>query len=101
MSGVMKHQTAFRSDLKVFEMQGDLLKFHPNVDVTEEEFDAYLTIYDLPRHPLESQGFGSIGCTHCTVKGEGREGRWKGQDKTECGLHPDYFKQKLAQIQNS
>lgn len=101
MSGLMSNQTAFRSNLKVFEMQDNIIKFHPNVDVTQEEFDAYMTIYDLPRHPLEAKGFGSVGCTHCTVKGKGREGRWKGQDKTECGLHPDYFKQKLAQIQNT
>lgn len=101
MSGLMSNQTAFRSSLKIFEMEGDLLKFHPNIDVTAEAFEAYLDRYNLPRHPLEGQGFGSVGCTHCTAKGAGREGRWKGQEKTECGLHPDYFKQKLAQIQNS
>ena len=47
----------------------------------------------LPEHPLSPFGYGSIGCMHCTVKGSGREGRWQGNQKTECGLHTGYFKQ--------
>ena len=46
---------------------------------------------DLPRHPLEAEGFASIGCAPCTSKvkpGEDpRSGRWRGWDKTECGIH--------------
>ena len=44
----------------------------------------------------ERLGYGSIGCTHCTEQGEGREGRWKGSGKTECGLHPGYFDRKTT-----
>ena len=40
-----------------------------------------------PYNPLHERGYASIGCTHCTQPGEGREGRWAGTDKTECGLH--------------
>jgi phosphoadenosine phosphosulfate reductase len=47
--------------------------------------------YDLPRHPLEAQGFLSVGCQPCTspvAPGEDpRAGRWRGWDKTECGIH--------------
>ncbi|HET9719082.1 MAG TPA: phosphoadenosine phosphosulfate reductase family protein [Solirubrobacteraceae bacterium] len=43
--------------------------------------------HDLPYHPLHDQGYGSIGCAPCTLPGAGREGRWAGEDKTECGLH--------------
>jgi len=43
--------------------------------------------HKLPFHPLVAEGYSSIGCTHCTVKGEGRSGRWLGKPKTECGLH--------------
>lgn len=91
ISGLMGYQTEFRSDLKVFEQQGELLKFHPIVDIDEGEFLYYMELLDLPRHPLEERGFGSIGCTHCTVAGQGRDGRWQNSEKTECGLHPDFF----------
>ena len=42
---------------------------------------------DLPYHPLHDQGYASIGCAPCTQPGSGREGRWAGTDKIECGLH--------------
>lgn len=95
ISGLMSYQTNFRSHLRVFEQQGDIIKFHPLVDIDEGEFLYHMDYYKLPRHPLEKHGYGSIGCTHCTAKGEGREGRWKGKDKTECGLHPSYFTKKM------
>ena len=41
----------------------------------------------LPYNPLHDQGYSSIGDTHSTIPGEGRDGRWAGTDKTECGLH--------------
>ena len=94
ISGLMSYQTNFRSRLRVFEQQGDIIKFHPLVDIDEGEFLYHMDFYKLPRHPLEKHGYGSIGCTHCTVKGQGREGRWKGKEKTECGLHPSYFTKK-------
>ncbi len=50
---------------------------------------AYISEHDLPYNPLHDQGYASIGCAPCTVPGSGREGRWAGQDKTECGLHTD------------
>ncbi|MDQ1078871.1 phosphoadenylyl-sulfate reductase [Pseudoroseomonas cervicalis] len=52
---------------------------------------AYLRRHDLPPHPLLARGFPSIGCQPCTSRaapGEPpRAGRWRGQDKTECGIH--------------
>ena len=54
----------------------------------------------LPRHPLESQGYPSIGCAPCTSKvqpGEDpRAGRWRGWEKTECGLHGEVTPLPLA-----
>ena len=38
-------------------------------------------------NPLHDQGYESIGCAPCTQPGSGREGRWAGTEKTECGLH--------------
>ncbi len=91
ISGLMAYQTPFRSRLQIFEKQGDIIKFHPLIDFTEEQVGRYRETYDLPKHPLEDKGYGSVGCTHCTVRGAGREGRWQKSGKTECGLHPGYF----------
>ena len=91
ISGLMSKQTSFRSRLRVFEQQGDIIKFHPIIDIDEGEFLYHLSYHNLPPHPLKEKGYGSVGCLHCTQKGEGRSGRWKGRDKTECGLHPNYF----------
>ncbi|MEO1518404.1 MAG: phosphoadenylyl-sulfate reductase [Bacteroidota bacterium] len=94
ISGLMGYQTPFRAHLRVFEKQGDILKFHPLVDIDEGEFLFHISKYNLPPHPLEAKGYGSVGCENCTVKGKGREGRWVGSEKTECGLHPNYFNKK-------
>lgn len=98
ISGLMNYQTEFRSHLRVFERQGDILKFHPLIDIDEGEVLYHFSLHNLPRHPLEELGYGSIGCTHCTEKGEGRSGRWKGQGRTECGLHPSYFIKKMQGV---
>lgn len=96
ISGLRKEQTSYREGLQVFEQQGAILKFHPLIDLSEEQFLAETKRWALPAHPLEAQGYGSIGCTHCTKKGTGRSGRWQGQEKTECGLHPGYFDKKVV-----
>ena len=87
LSGLMRFQNENRKTLRIFEPRDDLLKFHPIVDMTSEDVQTYTTIYELPFNPLIYQGYGSLGCTHCTAKGEGREGRWLNNAKTECGLH--------------
>ena len=57
----------------------------------KDDLEAYFAEHDLPRHPLEAKGYLSVGCAPCTstVKpGEDpRAGRWRGWDKTECGIH--------------
>ena len=55
--------------------------------MTKEERETYIREHKLPFHPLVSKGYSSIGCTHCTVPGNGRSGRWNNHPKTECGLH--------------
>lgn len=64
-----------------------LWKFSPLADWTEKQVWAYIAEHDLPYNPLHDRGYSSIGCAPCTAPGSGREGRWAGQDKTECGLH--------------
>ncbi|TAN47207.1 MAG: phosphoadenylyl-sulfate reductase [Methylococcaceae bacterium] len=87
ISSLMRWQTEHRAGLDIFEERRGIIKFNPMIDVTQEERDAYIREHQLPFHPLVAQGYSSIGCIHCTVKGEGRSGRWVGKPKTECGLH--------------
>ena len=65
----------------------ELWKASPLADWTDEDVWAYVRERELPVNPLHERGYASIGCTHCTAPGAGREGRWVGTGKTECGLH--------------
>jgi phosphoadenosine phosphosulfate reductase len=64
--------------------------FNPLHDWTRADIDGYFHAHALPRHPLEADGFASIGCVPCTrriMPGESpRAGRWSGTPKTECGI---------------
>lgn len=94
-TGRKAFQSKTRASLPRFEIdttdaQGRL-KINPLIDWSAEDITAYFEEHDLPRHPLVSQGYPSIGCAPCTNKvAEGedaRSGRWSGWDKTECGIH--------------
>lgn len=94
-TGRKSFQSSTRANLPRFELdtsdaQGRL-KINPLIDWSAEDIAAYFEEHDLPRHPLVARGFPSIGCEPCTHKvapGEDpRSGRWKGWDKTECGIH--------------
>lgn len=87
ISGLMGWQTSHRRNLNIFQPQEGVLKFYPLIDVAEETVRQYMKKWDLPVHPLKPLGYESIGCRHCTFKGKGRQGRWLGKSKTECGLH--------------
>lgn len=87
ISSLMRWQTEHRASLRILEERRGILKFNPMIDVTRAERDAYIREHHLPFHPLAVQGYGSIGCIHCTAPGEGRSGRWADRPKTECGLH--------------
>ena len=80
-----------RVALPAFEHVGSHYKVNPLVRWTRADVDAYVARHDLPPHPLVAQGFPSIGCWPCTqpvADGDDvRAGRWRGQAKTECGIH--------------
>lgn len=66
---------------------------------------AYIDEHNVPRNALLDQGYKSVGDWHSTEKsGEGdvgeRAGRWKGRNKTECGLHKDHFKTENSVTKN-
>lgn len=91
VSGRKADQSATRAGLPVFEADGARVKINPLARWRRADVEAYLVRHDLPRHPLEAQGFPSIGCRPCTTRvgaGEDRRaGRWPGTPRTECGIH--------------
>ncbi len=91
ISGRKAFQSVTRQNLPRFEVEDGRLKINPLGDWTKDDLEAYFEEHDLPRHPLEAQGYLSVGCAPCTSKvkpGEDpRAGRWRGWDKTECGIH--------------
>lgn len=87
VSGLMNWQSDHRSSLNIFEKKEDILKFYPLLDIDYVQRDLFIVDHHLPFHPLKSKGYSSIGCFHCTVPGENRNGRWNNSPKTECGLH--------------
>lgn len=94
INGVRADQSAARQLMRTEqEAPHGVTRFHPMLDWTAKMVYAYLREYDLPRHPLESKGYMSIGCEPCTRKldpeMQEREARWYGLNKTECGLNTD------------
>ncbi len=89
ITGIRRDQSPTRADApKIgWDERHELWKAAPLADWTDEQVWAYIEERDLPVNALHRQGYASIGCTHCTLPGESREGRWAGTDKTECGLH--------------
>jgi phosphoadenosine phosphosulfate reductase len=91
ISGRKAFQSQTRQNIARFEVEDGRLKVNPLGDWVKADLDAYFAEYDLPRHPLEAEGYPSIGCQPCTSKvqpGEDpRAGRWRGWEKTECGIH--------------
>ncbi|MEX2567705.1 MAG: phosphoadenylyl-sulfate reductase [Cyclobacteriaceae bacterium] len=91
MSGIRGDQNENRHKKGFEEREEGLIRYHPIIDWTSKMVYQYLDHYELPRHPLEGEGYLSIGCQPCTQKyldkENGRLGRWKGLIKSECGLH--------------
>ena len=78
---------AARSSSRSTTRRGGIAKYNPLALWTEQDLWRRIHERDLPYHPLHDDGYASIGCAPCTQPGGGREGRWAGTDKTECGLH--------------
>lgn len=91
ITGRKRFQASTRAALSVFEADETHIKVSPLASWGAGELAAYLREHDLPRHPLVAKGYPSIGCAPCTspvAEGEDpRAGRWRGQAKTECGIH--------------
>lgn len=91
ISGRKRFQASTRASLGLFELDGGRMKINPLANWSAKDLKAYADAHDLPPHPLVAQGFRSVGCMPCTDRvapGEDdRAGRWRGREKTECGIH--------------
>ena len=89
ITGIRREQAPTRAatpKLERDERRG-IWKLNPLADWSEKDIWRYIFEYELPYNPLHDEGYASIGCAPCTLPGAGREGRWAGEDKTECGIH--------------
>ena len=89
ITGIRREQAATRANAQFveFDDKRSMWKYNPLADWTERDLWRRIHERELPYHPLHDQGYASIGCAPCTQPGSGREGRWAGTDKVECGLH--------------
>lgn len=92
ITGRKRHQTRQRANMTLIEVDhAGRIKANPLANWKPEDVADYMDAHDLPRHPLVSKGFHSIGCAPCTSAVEAgedpRAGRWRDAEKTECGIH--------------
>jgi phosphoadenosine phosphosulfate reductase len=92
LTGRRRSQGAKRSDLGVIEVdEAGLVKVNPLFNWSFEQVQAYIKANNMPYNELLDMGYKSVGDWHSTQpisEGEDeRAGRWKGSQKTECGIH--------------
>jgi phosphoadenosine phosphosulfate reductase len=89
ITGIRREQSPLRAEApkQAWDDARGIWKFNPLADWSDRDVWDYVQDNDLPYHPLHDDGYDSIGCAPCTLPGTGREGRWAGQAKSECGLH--------------
>jgi phosphoadenosine phosphosulfate reductase len=89
ITGIRREQGPTRAAVELVERDEarGVWKYNPLAYWTERDLWRRIHERGLPYNPLHDQGYESIGCAPCTRPGSGREGRWAGTDKTECGLH--------------
>ena len=92
ITGVRRSEASTRSATSIISRDSrGLVKVCPLATWTDEDVERYIRENDVIVNPLQDEGYPSIGCWPCTERvldGEdARAGRWRGSDKTECGLH--------------
>ncbi|KIX04719.1 phosphoadenosine phosphosulfate reductase [Rhinocladiella mackenziei CBS 650.93] len=92
LTGRRRSQGGQRGDLNIIEMdEAGLIKINPMANWSFDQIQQYITDNDVPYNTLLDKGYKSVGDWHSTQpiqEGEDeRAGRWKGQQKTECGIH--------------
>ena len=91
VNGRRRAQSPTRAAIPLLETVDGRVKVNPLAAWTDAHVEAEMARRGLPRHPLVSQGYASIGCAPCTrpvsADGDHRSGRWPDFMKTECGIH--------------
>jgi phosphoadenosine phosphosulfate reductase len=99
IGGRKRYQSGTRARISVVESDPDgRIQINPLATWTESDIAAYFAAHGLPAHPLQALDYRSIGCAPCTdrvaIDEDPRAGRWRGSEKTECGIfnRPKNFK---------
>jgi phosphoadenosine phosphosulfate reductase len=93
LSGLRREQSETRKHTQFINQDHKFhsIKICPLIHWTWKDVWRYAHNHSLPYNILHDQGYPSIGCKTCTSKAlsedDLRSGRWKGAQKTECGLH--------------
>lgn len=92
LTGRRRTQGGQRGDLHVIEVdEAGLIKVNPLANWSFKQVQDYIKANNVPYNELLDRGYKSVGDRHSTQpvkEGEDeRAGRWKGQQKTECGIH--------------
>ena len=90
ITGLRREQGPTRDGTELVEVdakRAGIAKYNPLALWTERDLWARIAERGLPYHPLHDEGYASVGCAVCTQPGGGRDGRWAGSEKSECGLH--------------
>ena len=92
LTGRRRSQGAKRGELDIIEVdEAGLVKVNPMANWSFQQVQEYIKANDVPYNDLLDRGYKSVGDWHSTQpikEGEDeRAGRWKGQAKTECGIH--------------
>lgn len=108
ITGRRRSQRGDRSSIKILEYSAGsgIYKLNPLATWTWDQVWQYIRNENVPYNPLYDRSYRSIGDWHSTVPvkegDDERAGRFvgqtdsTGQQKTECGLHSDYFKLRAA-----
>jgi phosphoadenylyl-sulfate reductase (thioredoxin) len=93
ITALRRDQTAERAHARIYEPEAKfgVVKVNPLVSWTTKDVWNHIVKHGVPYNPLHDEGYPSIGCAPCTSRVEAgedpRAGRWRGREKTECGLH--------------
>ena len=90
LSGLRRSQSSTRASRSLVEQQNATLKAYPVLDWTDAQVASYFYTHNLPHHPLEAEGYLTMGDWHSTRKpaaGESAETTRFNGCKYECGLH--------------
>jgi len=92
ISGLRRSHSSSRADRNFGEQQKRTLKVYPILDWADAQVSAYYCENNLPKHPLEAEGYQTMGDWHSTSsvkEGDSAESSRFAGEKYECGLHLD------------